>query len=360
MALMLLASAAHSYVVLTPGSSCIRSSYSSSSSSRRCDAAEMVSRRTAEMQKQVDYEKLYTPAEACALMKKCATAKFVETAELHGNLNLDPKYNDQQIRTTVSLPHGTGNDVRVAVLAEGPAADAAKAAGADLVGFDDLIEDIAGGALDFDVLLATPPAMPKLAKLGKVLGPKGLMPSPKAGTVSADPAGAVAEFKAGKLEFRTDKQGIVHVPFGKVRNALPQPTTCPLPPPSPRALSTSPLPSLFSHSPLHSLLALPSADLTSRSSRRTFSPWSRPLRRRAPPAARASCGTRPPSPRRWARRSSLTSASSGRPSPPKPALGVGGRAAWCDDARCAFVGLAPRRLPLGGGTRAEKLARGSV
>jgi len=212
---MLLASAAHSYVVLTPGSSCIRSSYSSSSSSRRCDAAEMVSRRTAEMQKQVDYEKLYTPAEACALMKKCATAKFVETAELHGNLNLDPKYNDQQIRTTVSLPHGTGNDVRVAVLAEGPAADAAKAAGADLVGFDDLIEDIAGGALDFDVLLATPPAMPKLAKLGKVLGPKGLMPSPKAGTVSADPAGAVAEFKAGKLEFRTDKQGIVHVPFGK-------------------------------------------------------------------------------------------------------------------------------------------------
>jgi len=175
-----------------------------------------VSRRVAGLQEKVDEEKLYQPAEAVALMKELSTAKFIETAELHGNLNLDPKYNDQQIRTTVSLPHGTGNTVRIAVLAEGAAADAAKAAGADLVGFEDLIETISTGELDFDVLLATPPAMPKLAKLGKVLGPKGLMPSPKAGTVSADPGSAVAEFKAGKLEFRTDKQGIVHVPFGKV------------------------------------------------------------------------------------------------------------------------------------------------
>merc|ERR1719440_2249590 len=176
----------------------------------------MVSRRMAEIQSQVDAEKLFEPAEAVALLKELATAKLVEPAELHGNLNLDPKYNDQQIRTTVSLPHGTGNTVRIAVLAEGPAADAATAAGADIVGFEDLIETIAGGELNFDVLLATPPAMPKLAKLGKVLGPKGLMPSPKAGTVSGDPATAVGEFKAGKIEFRTDKQGNIHVPFGKV------------------------------------------------------------------------------------------------------------------------------------------------
>merc|ERR1719487_2371716 len=145
----------------------------------------MVSRRKAELDKLIDSDKFYTPAEAIALLKKTSTAKFVETAELHGNLNLDPKYNDQQIRTTVSLPAGTGKSVRVAVLAEGPLADAATAAGADLVGMGDLIETISSGQLDFDVLLATPPAMPKLAKLGKVLGPKGLMPSPKADTVSA-------------------------------------------------------------------------------------------------------------------------------------------------------------------------------
>merc|ERR1719478_1715488 len=207
----LFASAVNGYVVLAPGSSSI-----SSGSCRRCDAEPlMVSRRSAALAELVDKEKLYSPEEAVAILKKTATAKFVETAELHGNLNLDPKYNDQQIRTTVSLPAGTGNTVRVAVLAEGPAADAATAAGADLVGMGDLIETISSGQLDFDVLLATPPAMPKLAKLGKVLGPKGLMPSPKAGTVSTDPAASVAEFKAGKIEFRTDKQGIVHVPFGK-------------------------------------------------------------------------------------------------------------------------------------------------
>ena len=183
---------------------------------RGTSLAMMASSRYAEAAAKVDSEKLYEPAEAVALMKQLGTAKFIETAELHGNLNLDPKYNDQQIRTTVSLPHGTGQTVRVAVLAEGPAAEAATEAGADLVGMADLIEDIAAGKLDFDVLLATPPAMPKLAKLGKVLGPKGLMPSPKAGTVSAAPAEAVKEFKAGKLEFRTDKQGIVHVPFGKL------------------------------------------------------------------------------------------------------------------------------------------------
>jgi len=185
------------------------------SSASRQSAAIMISRRKVELDKEVDKYKLYEPKEAIAIMQKCSNAKFTETAELHGNLNLDPKYNDQQIRTTVALPHGTGKSVRIAVLAEGPAGEAAKEAGADLVGMAELIEDISGGMLDFDVLLATPPAMPKLAKLGKVLGPKGLMPSPKAGTVSADPAASVKEFKAGKLEFRTDKQGIVHIPFGK-------------------------------------------------------------------------------------------------------------------------------------------------
>jgi len=182
---------------------------------RAAAPAMKVSRRASENAGKVEEEKLYSPEEAVALMKELATAKFTETAELHGNLNLDPKYNDQQIRTTVALPHGTGKSVRVAVLAEGAAADEAKAAGADLVGMADLIEEIAAGNLNFEVLLATPPAMPKLAKLGKVLGPKGLMPSPKAGTVTAAPGEAVGEFKAGKIEFRTDKQGIVHVPFGK-------------------------------------------------------------------------------------------------------------------------------------------------
>jgi len=181
----------------------------------RQSAPVMMARRIEALQTEVE-ERIYQPSEAIALMKKLSTAKFVETAELHANLNLDPKYNDQQIRTTVSLPHGTGKSIRIAVLAEGPAADAAKEAGADLVGFEDLIETISGGELDFDILLATPAAMPKLAKLGKVLGPKGLMPSPKAGTVSPNPCAAVGEFKAGKLEFRTDKQGIVHLPFGKM------------------------------------------------------------------------------------------------------------------------------------------------
>ena len=135
-------------------------------------AVTKVSRRKAALDTQVDREKLYEPVEAISIIKKTSTAKFTETIELHANLNLDPKYNDQQIRTTVSLPAGTGKTVRVAVLAEGPAADAATAAGADIVGMAELIETISAGQLDFDVLLATPPAMPKLAKLGKVLGPK--------------------------------------------------------------------------------------------------------------------------------------------------------------------------------------------
>ena len=152
-------------------------------------AATKVSRRKAALDTQVDREKLYEPEEAISIIKKTSTAKFTETIELHANLNLDPKYNDQQIRTTVSLPAGTGKTVRVAVLAEGPAADAATAAGADIVGMADLIEIISSGVTDFDVLLATPPAMPKLAKLGKVLGPK-VRPHPALRRLCAPPARA--------------------------------------------------------------------------------------------------------------------------------------------------------------------------
>lgn len=173
-----------------------------------------VSKRLRELQAKVE-ERAYEPQEALALLKETATAKFAESAEAHIRLGIDPKYTDQQLRTTVALPKGTGQAIRIAVIARGEKVTEASNNGADIVGSEELIDEIGKGRMDFDLLIATPDMMPQVAKLGKQLGPRGLMPSPKGGTVTFDLPQAIAEFKAGKLEFRADRSGIVHVLFGK-------------------------------------------------------------------------------------------------------------------------------------------------
>ena len=172
-------------------------------------------KRLASAREGIDREATYPLEEAVAMLKQCAGAKFDETIEVALGLGVDPRHADQMVRGMVQLPHGTGKSVRVAVFAKGPKADEAKQAGADLVGADDLAERIQAGEIEFDRCIATPDMMPVVGKLGKVLGPRGLMPNPKLGTVTQDVAEAVAAAKGGEIQFRVEKAGIVHAGVGK-------------------------------------------------------------------------------------------------------------------------------------------------
>lgn len=173
------------------------------------------SKRLAEAAKSIDRSKLYDAKEALGIIQRLASAKFDETVEIAVRLGVDPKKQDQQIRGAVVLPNGTGKTARVLVFAKGDKAKEAEAAGADYVGDDDLIQKISQGWFDFDVVVATPDMMGAVGRLGRTLGPKGLMPNPKTGTVTFDVARAVQEIKAGKIEYRLDKAGIIHAPIGK-------------------------------------------------------------------------------------------------------------------------------------------------
>ena len=172
-------------------------------------------KRYLEAAKKVDSTKFYSVDEAMKLAKETSYANFDATIEVAYNLNVDPKQADQQIRGALVLPNGTGKSKKVVVFAEGPQADQAKEAGADEVGSDDLVEKVQNGYLDFDVVIATPMVMAKVGRLGRILGPKGLMPNPKTGTVTMDVAKAVENQKAGQVEYRVDKQGLIHAPIGK-------------------------------------------------------------------------------------------------------------------------------------------------
>ncbi|MEJ1959191.1 MAG: 50S ribosomal protein L1 [Nitrosomonadales bacterium] len=174
-----------------------------------------ISKRYKALATKVDRNKLYPLADALNLVKETAKAKFDESIDVAVNLGIDAKKSDQLVRGSVVLPKGTGKTVRVAVFAQGAKAEEAKAAGADVVGFDDLAESIKGGKLDFDVVIASPDAMRIVGQLGQILGPRGLMPNPKVGTVSADVAGAVRNAKAGQVQYRTDKNGIVQCTIGR-------------------------------------------------------------------------------------------------------------------------------------------------